>query len=89
VTRLEGKPFVLLGVNNDNDREAVRQVIAVKHLTWRSWWDGGGEIAERWHVKEWPTMYVLDTQGVVRYRVRGAAELDQAVGRLLREAEGH
>jgi AhpC/TSA family len=88
VKRLEGRPFALLGVNSDGDREAVRQLMASKGLNWRSWWDHGGRIARRWKVDRWPTMYVLDAQGVVRYRVSGAAELDRAVEKLLGEAEG-
>jgi hypothetical protein len=88
VKRLEGRPFALLGVNSDSDREAVRQLMASRGLTWRSWWDPRGQIAKRWNVGYWPTLFVLDAQGVVRYRVSGAVELDWAVEKLLSEAEG-
>jgi hypothetical protein len=87
VTRLQGRPFALLGVNGDGDREQVRRVITVKGLNWRSWWDGDGRIARRWRVTSWPTIYVLDAQGLIRYRVTRAEDLEQAVERLLGELE--
>ena len=38
VERFAGKPFVMLGVAHDNDRASVQQMVADKHITWRSWW---------------------------------------------------
>ena len=39
--RLADKPFVLLGVNSDKDRSALKKTIAEERITWRSWWDEG------------------------------------------------
>ena len=90
VKRLQDKPFVLLGVNSDRDREALKKVIEKEKLSWRHWWDGGsttGPIASKWNVTGWPTIYVLDHKGVIRYKgVRGEA-MDKAVDTLLKEAE--
>ena len=90
VKRLAGKPFALLGVNSDRDREALKEVMAKEEITWRSWWDGGstrGPIAGQFNVSSWPTIYVLDAKGVIRYKgVRGAA-MDKAVDTLLAEIE--
>ncbi len=41
VKRLEGKPFALLGVNSDADREKLKETMKQQNITWRSWWDGG------------------------------------------------
>ena len=91
VKRLSGKPFALLGVNSDRDREKVKEVIKEKGLTWRSFWNGGsprGPISTAWNVQGWPTIYVLDAKGVVRFRdVRGES-MDKAVDLLLAEMEG-
>ena len=90
VKRLAGKPFALLGVNSDRDREALKQVMSKEEITWRSWWDGGGTggpIARQFNVSAWPTIYVLDAKGVIRYKgVRGVA-MDKAVDTLLAEIE--
>ena len=90
VKRLEKKPFALLGVNSDTDRAATRRVIKDKDLDWRSWWDGGGvggPIATRWKITRWPTVYVIDAKGVIRYKDVRGDELDRAVDALLAELE--
>ena len=37
VKRLEGKPFALLGINSDGDREDCKKKNEVDKITWRSW----------------------------------------------------
>jgi len=90
VERYQGKPVVLLGINSDADRTMVAEVMAEKGITWRSWWDGGsaqGPIANLYEVSAWPTVYVLDGRGIIRYaNVRGQS-LDQAVETLLHEMQ--
>ena len=89
VKRLADKPFALIGVNSDSDREQLKKIIAKERITWRSFWDGStsGPISTAWNVHAWPTIYVLDHKGVIRYKnVRGKA-LDKAVDTLLKELE--
>ena len=89
VKRLEGKPFALLGVNSD-PKDRLRQAMKKENITWRSWWDGGnpgGPIATAWNVKGWPTTYVLDAKGVIRYKNVREKEMDKAVDTLLEELE--
>ena len=89
VKRLEGKPFALLGVNSDT-KERVRQAMKKENITWRSWWDGGnteGPIAKAWNVSGWPTIYVLDAKGVIRFKNVREKEMDKAVDKLLEELE--
>ena len=88
VKRLEGKPFVLLGVNGDDDRAKAAEVMTKEAMTWPSFWNGGklGGIVDKLGVRAWPTVYVLDAEGVIRYKnVRGES-LDEAVDRLVAEA---
>ena len=64
----KGKPFVILGVNNDEDGEAARTVAAKEGMTWPSFADGDkGLIVKKWRVNGWPTLFLLDENGVVRY----------------------
>src|SRR5437762_13351791 len=90
VKRLADKPFALIGINSDSDRDELKKVLEKEEITWRSWWDGGsteGPIATTWNVHGWPTIYVLDAKGVIRFKnVRGEA-MDRAVETLLKEAE--
>jgi hypothetical protein len=91
VKKLEGKPFVILGVNSDHDRAALKKVITDQGITWQSFWDGGGTegpIATRWNVHSWPTVYLLDAKGVIRYKRPVGADvklIDAQIEKLLEE----
>lgn len=89
VKRLQDKPFALLGVNSDQDREKLKKVLETEKISWPSWWNGGteGPIAKRWNVSGWPTIYVLDHKGVIRFKNVRDAEMDEAVDELLSEME--
>ncbi|MFT7617558.1 MAG: hypothetical protein ACI97A_001197 [Planctomycetota bacterium] len=90
VKRLANKPFALIGINSDKDREKLKKTLIEKNITWRSFWNGGstsGPISTKWNVSGWPTIYVLDAKGMIRYKgVRGEA-MDKAVDGLLAEIE--
>ena len=91
VERLRGRPFALLGINSDPDRQKLKSVQMEKGITWRSWWDKGrpgGPIATRWDVHTWPTVIILDRDGVIRFRglrVTRPKLLDETVDSLLKE----
>ena len=88
VKRLADQPFALIGVNSDQDRAALKDVLKAENITWRSFWDGGstnGPIATRWNVSGWPTIYVLDHEGRIRFKNVREAELDKAVDALMKE----
>jgi hypothetical protein len=93
VKRLAGKPFALLGVNSDSDREALKKTVMKEDLTWRSWWDGGstaGPIAETWNVKSWPALFILDASGIIRHAPDasvGAEAIDKWIDELVAETE--
>ncbi|MBI4659688.1 MAG: TlpA family protein disulfide reductase [Verrucomicrobia bacterium] len=92
VKRLEGRPFVLLGVNSD-PKNRLRTVVKQQSITWRSWWDGGstgGPIARQWGIRGWPTLVLIDHKGVIREKHVGSPgdeELDRELEQLIREAE--
>ena len=92
VKKLQGKPFILLGVNSDGQSKA-RESIKKNEITWLSWWDGGdtgGPIARAWGVKAWPTLVLIDHKGVIRQRWEGSPGnevLDGEIDKLIAESE--
>ena len=91
VQRLKDKPFALIGVNSDKDIDYYNFEAKARQVTWRSFWCGekgtSGAIPSKWNVNTWPTIYVLDHEGVIRFKnVRGEA-MDQAVEKLLAAME--
>ncbi len=96
VKKMEGKPFVLLGVNGDDNEtaESIKQKNEKQQITWRSFRSNrggkGGVIATEWGLEGWPTLYVLDTKGVIRHKwvgSPGGEVLDKAIEDLVKEAE--
>ena len=79
----------MLGVNSDADRDTVREAVVKHHLNWRSWFAGGsdGPIPRQWQVTSWPTIFVIDAQGVIRHQLTSAQDLDRIIETLVREAE--
>ena len=71
---MDKEEFVLLGVNSDGELQVAKDAKVQEELDYRSWWDGHGEkstdgpIATEWNVTGWPTIYVLDENGVIRNR---------------------
>ena len=94
VKRLEGKPFALVGINSDHDLHKLKERMKEEKITWPSWRDDSpvGPIHTAWNINAWPTIYVLDDKGVIRYKdgtgvfqaARGEV-LDGAVNALLKE----
>jgi len=93
VKRLAGKPFVMLGVNSDQDRKILKSVVENEKLPWPNFWDDGdinGPIATQWQVITRPTMYVLDQKGIIRYADTSGGNLEieaveKAVDSLMKE----
>jgi len=63
-------------------------------ITWRSFADlgnaGAGPIAKQWNLSATPTFYLIDHQGVIRYKWLGAPGsriLDAAIAKLITAAE--
>lgn len=82
---LKDKPFALVGVNVD-EKDRLKSIIDAKKVTWRCWSDGAqGPIADGWNVSSFPSIFVLDQQGIVRYKFNGVpgTALVEAVNRLL------
>lgn len=91
VARLKDRPFVLLGVNGDEDLKKAKQAVADHEITWASFWNGpkgsAGPLARAWNVRLWPTIYVLDDRGVIRFKNPTPKELNVAVDELLEELD--
>ncbi len=91
VAKYKDEPFAIIGINSDKDLVALKDVRAKENITWRSFWNGpegtGGPISAAWNVRGWPTLYILDAKGVIRYKSVGSNEeaMDAALLKLLTE----
>jgi hypothetical protein len=89
VRKLEGKPFVIVGVNSDTSRDNVKEALAKQKITWRSFWDGGstnGPIQNQWNVQAYPTMYLIDHHGIIVGRPYPFGDGAELIERMVKEA---
>jgi hypothetical protein len=86
---MKGKPFVLLGINADPDRDALKAALKEEGNAWRCWWDRDwdGPIQAAWNIRSYPTIYVIDAKGTIRFKSESlpGKALDEAVEALLAE----
>jgi|SRR5947209_7206639 len=96
VKKLADKPFALVGVNSDQDLDALKPVLQKEQITWRSFQNkkagkDDATIAADWNVRGWPTLVLIDHKGVIRHKWLGSPEkestLDDAIEKLVEEAE--
>ena len=87
--QLKDKPFALIGINSDADLDELRPRMVEENITWRSFWNGpkgtDGPISEEWNVFGWPTIYIIDHEGVIRARNKRGEDMDEVVDQLLAE----
>ncbi len=90
------RPIVLLGVNSDAELETARQAKIDENLPYRTWWDGHGQpdaeaaategpIATAWNVSGWPSIYILDDEGVIRFVGKRGGDFIAALDELYTE----
>lgn len=91
VERFKGRPFVVIGVDGDEEKAKARRAVAEKQIGWRSFWNGPagayGAINTAWNIRMLPTVYVIDHKGVIRDTHIEGADMDAALAKLVAEAE--
>jgi thiol-disulfide isomerase/thioredoxin len=90
VKKHKDAPFALISVSGDEEKGTLKKFLETTEMPWVHWWDGAkGNIIKGWNIQAFPTIYVLDTEGVIRYKFVGAVdkELDEAVDKLLAEVK--
>jgi len=96
VEKLKDKPFVLVGVSADEEKETAKDFLARNKLPWNQWWSGNESgMVDDWNVKSFPSIYVIDAKGVIRLDPDGFYDfgedrdkkLAELVNDLVKEAE--
>jgi len=92
VDKLDGRPFVFVSVSIDDTKPTLAAFLKRTKMPWAHWWDGScGEAAALWNVLAYPTVFVIDHKGVVRYKQVGedpkGDALEKTIEKLVRTAE--
>jgi thiol-disulfide isomerase/thioredoxin len=90
VERLKDKPFALVSISADQSKATLTNFLAKEKMPWTHWWNGAeGGVLEHWGVSVFPTIYVLDANGIIRFTHAGVPgeELEKEVNKLVKEAD--
>ncbi|MFG0288359.1 MAG: TlpA family protein disulfide reductase [Rhodopirellula sp. JB044] len=86
IDEMADEPFAFLGVQGDETIETIHKSLESGEITWRVWWDGeDNRHSARWNIEGWPSTFVLDKSGIMRFRGLRGKELATAVRILLKE----
>jgi hypothetical protein len=71
------------------DLANLRKILEKNGITWKQAAQGStsGPLPRRWNVSSWPTIYVLDAKGVIRFKNLRDEELEDAAVKLIAELE--
>jgi hypothetical protein len=85
VQRHQDDPFVLLGINTDESKAKYKKQAKEQGVTWRSSWQGStsGPIPRQWRISGYPSKFILDGEGRIRYTNLRGKGLDKAVAELV------
>ena len=90
MTKLQDRPFALIGVNvNESESRNLKERMDKEKMNWRSFAHQEAVNAQ-WNPST-PSYYVLDPKGVIRYKWVGAPgekAIDAALEKLIGETEG-
>ena len=76
--KMAGKPFVILAVDMGEAEPQVKAYIREIKTDFSVLLDKDGRALKAWKVFAFPTSYVVDAQGKIRYGLYGASEWDAA-----------
>ena len=85
--KYKARAFQLYGINGGDERETAKKTAVEKQMTWSSFYGGKrGGLAAVWNVVAWPMVYVIGSDGVIRYKGHGD-EMEAAVEKAMEQAE--
>ena len=89
VRTLADKPFAIVGINSDKSPTIAKDVCVPKNISWRSFMNvqGDQKISDKWKVAGWPTTYLIDKDGVIRFKNLRGDKLDRAIEVLMAEMD--
>ncbi|MGB0715092.1 MAG: TlpA family protein disulfide reductase [Phycisphaerae bacterium] len=90
VKQYKDRPFTMLGINSDGDVSILKKTIKREKINWPTIFDGApdtGKIVNKWRVQAFPTIFIIDHEGVFRHTQLAPFQLDSVVADLVAKAE--
>jgi thiol-disulfide isomerase/thioredoxin len=73
-TRLQGAPFEVVAVNHQEGEARIRGFLKKVPLDFPIVRDTDGDVTRAWHARLFPSSYLVDAEGKIRYVLAGATD---------------
>ena len=77
--KMAGLPFELISINYAEDKKTIQEFMDKVNVEFPVLLDLNGEFAKKWNVITYPSTFVIDTHGQIKYGVNAAIEWDDPV----------
>jgi thiol-disulfide isomerase/thioredoxin len=83
--KYHAKGFEIIGVSFDDDKEALVKLVQQEHMVWPQYFEGtNNRIGDQFGIKHYPSMWMVDKQGVIRY-ISAGEKMEEKLTTLLAE----
>ncbi len=84
------KPVQIVGISSDDNEQAWKHFVAANHMDWPEYIDISGQVRELFEIHSYPTYFVVDGEGIIRFRKSGfgldsQSELEEAIDKALKK----
>ena len=92
VTKHKDKPFAFVSVSADDEVKTLKDFLEKEAMPWTHWFAGkSSDVLKSWNIHAFPTIFVIDSKGVIRAKYVGAGpetekKLEELVEKLVKEA---
>jgi len=90
VSKYKGRPFTIISVSGDPEKKKLEDFLQKESMPWVHWWHDDRKAQSAFRIWATPTVYLIDHEGVIRYRVVGEIDdkhLDKLIDDLVKVAE--
>ena len=74
--KMAGSHFELISINYAEDEKAIREFMKIVNVEFPVLLDRDGNFARKWNVISYPSTFIIDANGKIRYGVNAAIEWD-------------
>lgn len=74
--KMQGMPFELISINYAEEEASIKDFMRQVHVNFPVLLDHDGAFAQRWKVISYPSTFIIDPEGNIRYGVNAAIEWD-------------
>lgn len=83
--RWHASGFEIIGVSFDSDKDALEELVKQEKMVWPQYFEGRhNAIGDQFHIEHYPSMWLVDKQGVIRY-ISAGEKMEEKIKTLLKE----